>query len=289
MPGSCTSPSALVQRTEPAGPSASGARGAAGQDGHSDSTRASDAVAWSLLKLLAELPHGHPERAGVRDQLVEMYLPLARYCARRFRNRGEPFDDLVQVANLALLKSVDGFDSGRGVAFPSYAVPMIVGELKRHFRDLCWGMRVPRRVQETRLRIREVFEDLTHELRRSPTVADLAGRLGLAEDAIIEGLEAARVYRLLSLHAPINGGDGTGELGELIGGPDLNLERAEERHAVRALLSRLPARQQRIVALRYFGNLTQAQIAVEVGLSQMHVSRLLAQSLRSLYRGLVND
>jgi len=249
----------------------------------SSSTRANDAQAKALLSLLADLPAG-ADRDRVRARLIELYIPLAEYLARRFRNRGEQFDDLVQVANLGLIKSVDGYDPSRGAAFTSYAIPMIVGELKRHFRDKGWDVRVPRRLQELRLEISKVSGDLAQDLGRSPTVADLAARLNVSEEEIIEGLDCGQAYRALSLDAPA--GDsaepGTTGLGDLLGGEDPDLANVENREALRPILAKLPEREQKIIAMRFHGNLTQSQIAAELGISQMHVSRLLAGALRTL-------
>src|SRR5690349_8707302 len=245
--------------------------------------RETDAAAKSLLTLMADLPAG-PDRERVRARLIELYIPLAEYLARRFRNRGEQFDDLVQVANLGLIKSVDGYDPSRGAAFTSYAIPMIVGELKRHFRDKGWDVRVPRRLQELRLEIGKVSGDLAQDLGRSPTVADLAQRLNVSEEEIIEGLDCGQAYRALSLDAPVGdaGDAGVNGLGDLLGGEDEDLRNVENREALRPLLARLPQREQKIIAMRFHGNLTQSQIAAELGISQMHVSRLLAGALRTL-------
>jgi RNA polymerase sigma-B factor len=246
--------------------------------------RETDAAAKSLLTLMADLPAG-PDRDRVRGRLIELYIPLAEYLARRFRNRGEQLDDLIQVANLGLIKSVDGFDAGRGAAFTSYAIPMIVGELKRHFRDKGWDVRVPRRLQELRLEITKVSSELAQDLGRSPTVADLAKRLSVSEEDIIEGLDCGQAYRAMSLDAPVGGeGGDTGQNGlvDLLGDVDHDLENIENREALRPLIARLPMREQKIIAMRFFGNMTQSQIAAELGISQMHVSRLLAQALRAL-------
>jgi RNA polymerase sigma-B factor len=251
------------------------------------STRAqNDADALALLTLLADLPAGSADRARARERLVKMYLPLAEHLARRFRNRGELMDDLVQVASLALLKSIDGFDPNRGAAFTSYAIPMIVGELKRHFRDKGWDVRVPRRLQELRLEISKCSGDLAQKLGRSPTVADLAQHLGSTDEEIIEALDCSQAYRALSLHAPVSGDESGGELMDLLGGADPEMESVENRAALRPLLAKLPEREQKIIAMRFFGNMTQSQIATEIGISQMHVSRLLAHSLQVLRSGL---
>ncbi|MGC9670392.1 SigB/SigF/SigG family RNA polymerase sigma factor [Planosporangium sp. 12N6] len=248
-----------------------------------------EVVVRALLTRLADLPADSPDRQRVRDRLIELHLPLAEYLARRFRNRGEPLDDLVQVANLALVKSVDGYDPGRGTGFGSYAVPMILGELKRHFRDKGWDIRVPRRVQELRMEITRTTGELAQRLGHSPTVADLAVHLGIREEDVVEGLDSAHAYRTLSLQTPLQGQEPNAtELADLMGEVDRRLERVEDRESLRPLIARLPRREQRIIALRFFGNMTQCQIAAELGISQMHVSRLLAHALRELRSGLLS-
>ena len=245
-----------------------------------------DAAAKALLALMAELPAGSPDRPRVRQRLIEAYMPLAEHLARRFRNRGEPLDDLVQMACLALVKSVDGYDHSRGAAFTSYAIPMILGELKRHFRDKGWNVRVPRRLQELRLDIGKAGADLAQQLGHSPTVAELAGHLGVSEDEVIEAMESGHAYRALSLHAPVAGEEATTELVDLLGDIDHDLENVEDREALRPLIAALPVREQKIIAMRFFGNMTQSQIAAELGISQMHVSRLLSHALGVLREGL---
>jgi RNA polymerase sigma-B factor len=247
-----------------------------------------DAAAKMLLARLGDLPADSPDRPRIRERLIEMYVPLAEYLARRFRNRGEPLDDLVQVANLGLIKSVDGYDPTRGAAFTSYAIPMIVGELKRHFRDKGWDVRVPRRLQELRLEITKASSDLAQQLGRSPTVADIAIHLGVTEEDVIEGLDSGHAYRALSLQAPVAGEEPSTELVDLIGDLDPDLENVEDREALRPLIARLPQREQRIIAMRFFGNMTQSQIAAQLGISQMHVSRLLSHALGVLRDGLLN-
>ncbi|HEV7896507.1 MAG TPA: RNA polymerase sigma factor SigF [Planosporangium sp.] len=247
-----------------------------------------DPAGQALLTLLAGLPAGSDDHACVRDRIIETYLPLAEYLARRFRNRGEPLDDLTQVANLGLIKSVDGYDVTHGAAFSSYAIPMILGELKRHFRDKGWDVRVPRRVQELRLEIIRATGDLAQRLGRSPTVADLAAHLRVREEDIVEGLDSAHAYRALSLQAPVQGEEPSTELADLLGSVDRQLEQVEDREALRPLIAGLPHREQRIIALRFFGNMTQSQIAVDIGISQMHVSRLLSHALGVLRRGLLS-
>jgi len=253
----------------------------------SGSGKETDAAARVLLTRLADLPADSADRPRVRGRVIEMYVPLAEYLARRFRNRGEQLDDLIQVANLGLIKSVDGYDLSRGAAFTSYAIPMIVGELKRHFRDKGWDVRVPRRLQELRLEITKASGDLAQQLGRSPTVADLAEHLGVSEEDVIEGLDSAHAYRALSLHAPVAGDEASTELIDLLGEIDRDLENVEDREALRPLIARLPAREQKIIAMRFFGNMTQSQIAGELGISQMHVSRLLSHALGILREGLL--
>ena len=250
--------------------------------------READAAAKALLARLGDLPADSPDRPRIRERLIEAYLPLAEYLARRFRNRGEPLDDLIQVANLGLIKSVDGYDMTRGAAFTSYAIPMIVGELKRHFRDKGWDVRVPRRLQELRLEITKATGNLAQQLGRSPTVADIATHLGVREEDVIEGLDSGHAYRALSLHAPVAGDEASTELADLIGDLDPDLANVEDREALRPLIARLPQREQKIIAMRFFGNMTQSQIAAELGISQMHVSRLLSHALGVLREGLMN-
>ncbi|GAA3297208.1 RNA polymerase sigma factor SigF [Dactylosporangium vinaceum] len=244
---------------------------------------AQDAEARALLSLLADLPAG-PDRDRVRGRVIELYLPLAQHLAGRFRNRGEQLDDLLQVATVGLIKAVDGFDPDNGAVFVGYAIPTITGELKRHFRDRCWDVRVPRRIQENRLRVMRVTGELTQRLGRSPTVADLAAELETSEEDVIEALDAGRAYRSLSLDAPANTNesDGPTDLSNLLGADDADMEQVETREALRPLLARLPEREQKIIAMRFFGNRTQSQIAAELGVSQMHISRLLTKALATL-------
>jgi RNA polymerase sigma-B factor len=281
-------PDELAGGAAPAPSRTSASSNATSTAGPTRSTKETDAAARALLTLLADLPAGSPDRPRVRDRLIELYMPLAEYLARRFRNRGEQLDDLIQVANLGLIKSVDGYDATRGAAFTSYAIPMIVGELKRHFRDKGWDVRVPRRLQELRLEITKASGDLAQQLGRSPTVSDLAAHLGVTDEDIIEGLDSAHAYRALSLQAPVAGEEATTELVDLIGDVDRDMENVGNREALRPLIARLPAREQKIIAMRFFGNMTQSQIAAALGISQMHVSRLLSHALGMLREGLLN-
>jgi RNA polymerase sigma-B factor len=217
----------------------------------------------------------------LRDELVGAHLGLAEYLARRFANRGEPLDDLVQVASLGLLKAIDRFDPDREVEFSTYATHTIVGELKRHFRDKGWAIRAPRRMQELYLRLGKVVATLGQELGRSPTIAELATEVQVSEEEVLEALEAGQAYRFASLDAPVGGEEGD-TLGTRIGSDDVELEDAERRATLSPLLSRLPQREQAIVHLRFFEGLTQSEIATRLGISQMHVSRLLARSVAQL-------
>lgn len=225
------------------------------------------------------------QAAQLRDELVRMHQPLAEYLARRFSNRGESHEDLAQVAVIGLIKAIDRFDPERGVAFSTYATPTIVGEVKRHFRDRGWTIRVPRRLQEIQGTINQAVADLSQEHGRSPTVAEIAARVGMSEEEILEGLESANAYSPLSLDAP----DPSGELGaviEQLGDEDDALSAVVDRETIKPLLDQLDARAKRILLLRFFHNMTQSQIAEELGISQMHVSRLLSRTLAQLRAGL---
>jgi RNA polymerase sigma-B factor len=224
---------------------------------------------------------------AARNALVEEHIGFADFLARRFANRGEPIDDLRQVALIGLVKAVERFDPDRGVSFTSFAVPTITGEIKRHFRDRTWSVRVPRNLQELTLEIERARNDLGHTLGRSPTVAEIAAELDVSEYAVLEGLEAATLYRSGSLDAPTPGGD-TPSLGERIASRDDEHGEAENRLMIRQLLTELPVRERRIVYLRYFEGLTQSEIADRVGISQMHVSRLLSRSLDQLGRSIAD-
>jgi RNA polymerase sigma-B factor len=219
---------------------------------------------------------------ALRDELVAAHLGLAEYLARRFANRGEPLDDLVQVASLGLLKAVGRFDPERGVEFSTYATHTIVGELKRHFRDRGWAIRAPRRMQELYLRLGKVVGSLGQELGRSPTIAELAAETQVSEEEVLEALEAGQAYRFASLDAPA-GGDGEGEtMGARFGADDPEMLGAEQRATLSPLLQQLAPREQLILHMRFFEGLTQSEIAGRLGISQMHVSRLLARSVAQL-------
>ncbi|MEU1848397.1 RNA polymerase sigma factor SigF [Streptomyces sp. NPDC019990] len=237
--------------------------------------------AREMFLKLRTLSNGSPEYADLRNQLVRMHLPLVEHLARRFRNRGEPLDDLTQVATIGLIKSVDRFDPDRGVEFSTYATPTVVGEIKRHFRDKGWAVRVPRRLQELRLSLTTATAELSQLHGRSPTVHELAEKLAISEEEVLEGLESANAYSTLSLDVP-DTDDESPAVADTLGAEDEALEGVEYRESLKPLLEDLPPREKRILLLRFFGNMTQSQIAQEVGISQMHVSRLLARTLAQL-------
>lgn len=216
---------------------------------------------------------------ALRDQLVEDNLWLARHCARRFANKGEPLDDLEQVASLALVKAVDRFDPAVGVRFSTFAVPTIMGELRRHFRDRTWGVRVTRRLKELHLELKAASEVLGHELGRPPSVEELADALDKTVEEVLEALEAGASYRASSLSAPSPDGEE-----QELNLPDAadEIEESATRLAIGDALATLDERDRRIVYLRFYLGLTQAEIAEEVGVSQVHVSRLLRTSLAHL-------
>jgi len=247
------------------------------------------ARARELFERLAGLPPGDPERARIRGYLVELHLPLVEYLARRFRNRGEWLDDLTQVATIGLIKSIDRFDLDRGVEFSTYATPTIVGEIKRHFRDKGWAVRVPRRLQELKLSLTKAIGELAQREGRAPTVSELASHLQMSEEDVLEGLESANAYSTVSLDAPDSGDEDAPAVSDSLGMVDDALEGVEYRESLKPLLEQLPPREKKILLLRFFGNMTQSQIAAELGISQMHVSRLLARTLAQLREGLTTE
>lgn len=218
----------------------------------------------------------------LRDELVEAHVPLAQYLARRFINRGESHDDLLQVALVGLLKAVERFDPERGLQFSTFATPTIVGELKRHFRDRGWAVHVPRRVQELHLQLSNAVNAMSQSEGRSPTPGELATFLDVSEEEVLEAMEAGGMYRLASLDAPSPSSEDGGDLMDMIGNEDSEIERVEQVEELSALLGVLPDRERAIVYLRFFRGLTQSEIAARVGISQMHVSRLLTRSLDQL-------
>lgn len=226
---------------------------------------------------------------SVTTSLRRTCLSVA-YLAGRYRDRGESLEDLIQVGAVGLINSVDRFDPGRGVAFSTFAAPTILGEIKRHFRDRTWMIRVPRALQELKIRLTNAREELSQQLSRSPTVAELAAFMDLTEDEVLEGLDAANAYSATSLDA---GGEGQPSIGRsletYLGVADDAYELVERRQCVAPLLDALPERERQIIFLRFFRDKSQQEIARELGISQMHVSRLLSQTLQRLHDELTAD
>jgi RNA polymerase sigma-B factor len=240
-------------------------------------------LSHSLFIELADAGTSTDRRALCRDELVRLHLPLVDHCARRFMNRGEPLDDLVQVGTIGLIKSVDRFDIDRGVEFSTYATPTILGEIKRYFRDKGWSIRVPRRLQELRMSITAVTGEMSQELGRSPTPREIAERIGVSVEEVMEGIESANAYSTLSLDAGDGGEDGErNSILDTLGMDDEALAHVEIRESIKPLIEELPPREKRILLLRFFRGMTQSQIADEIGVSQMHVSRLLNRTLAEL-------
>jgi RNA polymerase sigma-B factor len=242
----------------------------------------------ALLARLGELAAGDARRVTLRAQLIEWYLPMAVQLARRFSGRGEPLADLIQVAVIGLIRAVDRYDADRGVPFAGYATPTILGEIKRHFRDAAWMVRVPRRLQELKPQLSTATEELTHVLHRSPTTAELAARLGVSWDDVLAARRCPTAYRPVSLEQPRSDREDR-PLVDWLGGPDSEIETVGRREVLRRRLAELPERERRIIALRFVAEMTQAQIAADLGVSQMQISRLLARSLARLRAAMLID
>ncbi|ONI79496.1 RNA polymerase subunit sigma [Actinosynnema sp. ALI-1.44] len=240
-----------------------------------------------LFVELAALAEDDPRRTELRDELVTGHLPVAEHIARRFSHRGESNEDLVQVATVGLINAVDRFDPERGTDFLSFAVPTVMGEIRRYFRDSSWSVRVPRRLKELHLAITAAGNELSQQLGRAPTPSEIATRLGMTKDEIYEGLEAGNAYHSVSLDDMLTQDSDNTSLGEMLGEPDSAMEGVENHESLLPLVRELPERERTILLLRFFGNLTQTQIAEKVGISQMHVSRLLARTLQKLRDGML--
>jgi len=220
---------------------------------------------------------------ALRNQLIEEHRWVALHCAHRFAKRAEPLDDLIQVAQLGVLKAVERFDPDVGVAFTTYAIPTVLGELRRHFRDATWALRVPRRAKDLHLELGTAIERLSQQLKRSPRIDEIAAAMHVSEDDVLQAMEAGGAYRAAALTPPAEDDDDEpAEDGVTIGRHDPELGHVDDRMAVQALLDRLPQRERRIVYLRFFEDYTQSEIAAMVGMSQVHVSRLLRASLAKL-------
>ncbi|WP_425442652.1 SigB/SigF/SigG family RNA polymerase sigma factor [Streptomyces indicus] len=249
-----------------------------------------------LLARLAELEEGCAEYLYTRRTLIEMNVSLVQYVAGRYRNRGNgQVEDIVQVGTVGLIKAIDRFDTGRGVEFVSFAVPYILGEIKRHFRDTSWSVHVPRRLQELRIQLARAQERLVAELGREPTVRELAAALDVTEEQVIEGIVAANGYTAGSLDTTQDERDAGGRgrqnrpLAEVTGEVDPCFETFENLHSLAPLLAGLGDRERHIIELRFGQEMTQAEIGEVLGISQMHVSRLLSQTLGRLRRGLLSE
>ncbi|MFJ9523628.1 RNA polymerase sigma factor SigF [Kitasatospora sp. NPDC101801] len=241
-----------------------------------------------LLVRLASLEEGTREYSYVRASLVELNISLVRFAIRRFGSHRESVEDLVQVGSVGLIKAIDRFDPERGVEFTTFALPTILGEIRRHFRDTTWAVHVPRRLQELRLTLVKAQETLSQKLDRVPTVAELADHIGVSQEDVVEGLNAANAHSADSLDLPAgdDGAEGPGALGARLGAIDPRLGRVEDLVSLQPLIAALPERDRLILSMRFTQELTQSQIGEHLGLSQMHVSRLLNRILTQLRRGL---
>ncbi len=240
-------------------------------------------AAVTTEELLCErdgLPAEHPDRAKLRSRAIEMNLPMAGRLARRYAGRGELRDDLAQVAAVALINAVDRYDPSRQVPFAGFAIPSILGALKRHFRDTAWSMRVPRPIQQLALRVPAAADELGHQRGRTPTTAELADYLQVTADDIRAAVSARHNYRLPSLNTPHP--DTGAELVDVIGGIDPRYAAIDDHLSLQPLVAQLPLRERRILTMRFYEHMNQSQIAAEIGVSQMHVSRLLRQTLTRL-------
>ncbi|MFI7443035.1 SigB/SigF/SigG family RNA polymerase sigma factor [Nonomuraea indica] len=246
-------------------------------------------TAEELLTGLAGPHISELEAARIRERLVEMHEGLVSEVIRRYRYRGEPLDDLRQAAYVGLMKAINGYDPTLGHEFRGYAMVTVLGEVKRHFRDRTWAIRVPRVYQERRIEINKATAELTQVLGHSPTVAELAAKLGISEEDVLLALEASTAYSALSLDAPVGGGDeDAAELSDFLPAQDHSLETLLDTHAIKPLIDALPAREKNILLMRFYGNMTQSEIAKEFGISQMHVSRILRAVLTKLRTALTD-
>jgi RNA polymerase sigma-B factor len=248
-----------------------------------------DGRAEALLGELQTLIQGDPRREDIRSELVRMHIPIARGIARRYAQYDEPVEDVQQAAMLGLVKAINRYDATRGERFLAYAGPTMTGEVKRHFRDRTWLLRMPRRLQELRLAMRDARRDFSREHNRAPTVPEIAKILEISEEEAVEVLGAFDAYRPMSLDTPIGDEDGAETYGDLIGEDDDAIEVAVDHIAVRPMLDRLPERERTILLYRFYGNKTQTEIAELMNLSQMHVSRLISRTLAELHSQLLSD
>jgi RNA polymerase sigma-B factor len=244
------------------------------------------ALSKTLFARLESLEEGTYEYSYVRNTLVELNLALVKFAASRFRSRSEPMEDIIQVGTIGLIKAIDRFELSRGVEFPTFAMPTIVGEIKRFFRDTSWSVRVPRRLQELRLDLAKAGDELAQKLDRAPTVGELAERLGLSREQVVEGMAASNAYTAASLDAQPEEDDSESALADRIGYEDHGLEGIEYVESLKPLIAALPSRDRQILSLRFVAGMTQSEIGDELGISQMHVSRLLSRTLVRLRKAL---
>ncbi|MEV6649415.1 RNA polymerase sigma factor SigF [Streptomyces sp. NPDC051219] len=244
------------------------------------------ALSKTLFARLEVLEEGTHEYAYVRNTLVELNLALVKFAASRFRSRSEPMEDIIQVGTIGLIKAIDRFELRRGVEFPTFAMPTIVGEIKRFFRDTSWSVRVPRRLQELRLDLAKAGDELAQQFDRAPTAGELAERLGISKEEVAEGMAASNAYTASSLDAQPEEDDSEGALADRIGYEDHGLEGIEYVESLKPLIAGLSPRDRQILSLRFVANMTQSEIGEELGISQMHVSRLLTRTLVRLRKGL---
>jgi RNA polymerase sigma-B factor len=242
-----------------------------------------------LLTIIQSLPRGDGQRDAACEVLVTRYRPLVRSCVLRYKNSTEPHEELMQVGYVGLLKAINNFDPSFGTSLAGYAQPCVSGEIKRHFRDKRWQVHVKRSLQELRLELRNVASDLTNALGRIPTDAELAQHLNITEEDVREARQAELAFQAASLDSPVTTQDGSASLGDLLGDDDPQLEHLIDMQAVWAHWSELPDREQQLLLMRFYGNMTQAEIGAQLGISQMHVSRLLAEALSYLRAHLVEQ
>jgi RNA polymerase sigma-B factor len=235
-----------------------------------------------LLGRFRALPRESDDRAEICEILVQRHERLVRACVRQYKGSPEPTEDLMQVGYVGLMKAINNYDPDLGNSLSAYAAPCVSGEIKRHFRDKRWQIHVRRSAQELLLEVRKATEELTHTLGRSPSDAELAERLGVTADDLLEARQADMVFSTYSLDAPLSDRDDPAQLSDVLGGEDLDMEHAIDMEAVATHWDELPEREQRILVMRFYGNLTQAEIGMRLGISQMHVSRLLARALSHL-------
>ncbi|WP_405182215.1 RNA polymerase sigma factor SigF [Nocardia sp. NBC_01377] len=243
-----------------------------------------------LFEKVTALAADDPRRAALRDEVIRRCLPLAEHIARKFAGRGEMFDDLLQVARLGLVEAVDRFDVARGSSFLAFAVPTVMGEVRRHFRDHTWAVRVPRRTKEIQLSIGPVVETLTQRLGRGPRASEIAAELGVELNEVTRALIAGNAYQAASIDAVTGDDDGTAlPMLDNLGAEEASFHLIEDYLAVRPLIEALPERERRVLIMRFFESKTQSEIAESLGVSQMHVSRILARTLHSLREQALRD